>query len=118
MRVGKLIALSICFLIIIATYSCRKAEDPCSTNNPAQDFPWLQSHLDSIDREPCNIEVHIFKYDGEHTVYVIGCSDLGEPSLLFDCSGTQLCEFNEGVGVNTCPDFVSTNEYVGQVYPF
>jgi len=118
MKFGKQIALIFLIpLIITVAFSCRKSVDPCNTNNPAKDFPWLEMHLDSIEREPCNIEVHIFEYRGNHAVYAIGCSALDESSLLFDCTGSLLCEFNISLGVNTCPDFDGNNEYIGQVYP-
>lgn len=117
MKFGKSLPLLLCSLILIAFYSCQKTEEPCNTNNPAVDFPWLQMHLDTIDREPCNIEAHIFRYGGNQVIYVIGCSDLDESSLVFDCSGSVICEFRVNAGINTCPDFDSTNEYVGQIYP-
>lgn len=117
MKFGNPLLLLFFSLMLITVYSCKKTEEPCNTANPATDFAWLQMHLDTIDREPCNIEAHMFQYGGNQVIYVIGCSDLNESSLLFDCSGSVLCEFRVSAGINTCPDFDSNNEYLGQVYP-
>jgi|GEM_PF-3964507 len=114
MNFGKLLS---CFLIVLAVSSCRKTKEPCNSKNPAEDFPWLVTHLDSIDVDPCNIEAHVFDYRGNHSVYVRGCSELDESSFLFDCSGTVMCEFNIFGNINTCTDFENASEYVGQVYP-
>ncbi len=117
MKFGKIFALISCFSILSVVYSCKKPLDPCNTENPSTDFPWLQTHIDSIDRTPCKIEAHMFTYEGAQTIYVIGCNELNEASLLFDCSGTILCEFRTSAGINTCSDFDSASEYIGQIYP-
>jgi len=114
MSSGRLILF---FLFLLLASSCRKEAKPCNTNAPERDFPWLEAHIDSIDRTPCIIEAHVFEYRGNHSIYVRGCSELDESSYLFDCSGTIMCEFNVFGGVNTCTDFDDKSDYIGQIYP-
>jgi len=117
MKLGNLSLLLLSMLIFLVLSSCQKETKPCNTNDPVRDFDWLEAHIDSIDREPCIIEAHIFEYRGNQTIYVRGCSELDESSYLFDCSGALMCEFNAFGSVNTCPDFDDESEYGGQVYP-
>jgi|GEM_PF-1294621 len=72
----------------------------CDVEDPLTELPWL----DALKNDPCILEIYAYNYEGNGYIFAQStteCLQDGTPSALYQCDGTEICNFAGGSGCDT-----------------
>jgi hypothetical protein len=103
-------------LILGSSFSAFTCEDsldlPCANDN------WLQEKIKTMKRASWQKGlIEQYEYEGQVVISInncVGCADA--MTVVYDCSGNELCKFGGIVGYNTCPDFATEAKFIKVIF--
>lgn len=103
---GRILTLTLCFLIAMMIPGCNKHKTPCACGieNPQENIDWLKYLLSRVF---C-VEVYTVIYDNEEYIGIHDCPRIVDGmTVIYDCSGNKVCEFGGVLLGSGCslPDF-------------
>lgn len=93
------------FSLVLAMSSCNdKIELPCGDQEVGSDQ--LKQKIEAVKNSQMQAEIYSYTYNGSTVIEVKDCVNCADAmSLVYDCSGSEICRFGGIAGFNTCPDF-------------
>lgn len=104
------------FCLLYISLSAFTCEDSISL--PCENSEWLQSKVDTMKASRFQKGIiEQFEYEGQTVISIdpcVGCADA--MTVVYDCSGNELCKFGGIAGFNTCPDFSNTAVFIKVIF--
>jgi hypothetical protein len=103
-----------CLLFIsLSSFTC---EDSISL--PCEDKEWLQSKVDAMKATRFQKGIiEQYEYEGQTVISInscVGCADA--MTVVYNCSGNELCKFGGIAGFNTCSDFDDSAVFIKVIF--
>lgn len=97
----------------LTAFHCQDSLDlPCENNS------WLEQRIKELKKQSFSkVLVEQYEYEGQIAISInscVGCADA--MTVVYDCSGNELCKFGGIAGFNTCPDFSTNAVFVGVIF--
>lgn len=99
--------------LLLSAFTCEDSLDlPCANND------WLQEKVKDMKRANWSEGlIEQYAYEGEVVISIancVGCADA--MTVVYNCSGNELCKFGGIAGFNTCPDFATEAKFVKVIF--
>lgn len=97
----------------LSAFTCEDSLDlPCANND------WLEAKVKGMKRASSQDGlIEQYEYEGQVVISInncVGCADA--MTVVYDCSGNELCKFGGIAGFNTCPDFATEAKFVKVIF--
>lgn len=97
----------------LSAFTCEDSLDlPCDNND------WLQTKVKELKKSGSQKAlIEQYEYEGQVVISInncVGCADA--MTVVYDCSGNELCKFGGIAGYNTCPDFAAEAKFVKVIF--
>lgn len=97
----------------LSAFTCEDSLDlPCANNE------WLQEKVKAMKRMGAQEGlIEQYAYEGQVVISInncVGCADA--MTVVYDCTGNELCKFGGIAGFNTCPDFATEAKFVKVIF--
>lgn len=107
------IVILLAFGLSLSAFTCEDTFDlPCNNND------WLQTKVKELKNSGSQKAlIEQFEYERQVVISVnncVGCAD--GMTVVYDCSGNELCKFGGIAGFNTCPNFAAEAKFVKVVF--
>lgn len=81
-------------LVLLIAFACKEESiTVCSTNDPANDLPWLKEKIDNIKNSPERkyFQMEQAEYNGQFVFYANNCCPYCSTIMIYyDCDGNAL----------------------------
>ena len=99
--------------ISLSAFTCDDSLSlPCDNNE------WLQERVNAMKRNHSQKGIiEQYEYEGLIVISInacVGCAD--SMTVVYDCTGKELCKFGGIAGLNTCPDFGVTAVFIKVIF--
>lgn len=95
------------FIICLLSISLSAFTCDVSLLLPCDNNEWLQEEVDAMKRNRSQDGIiEQYEYEGQIVISInpcVGCADA--MTVVYDCTGKELCKFGGIAGFNTCPNF-------------
>lgn len=101
------------FFILLTAFTC---DDnlvlPCENND------WLSQQVSTMKRnKSVKGLIEQYEYNDQIVLSMTSCVNCSDAmTVVFDCSGNELCKFGGIAGYNTCPDFSTQAKLVRVIF--
>jgi hypothetical protein len=109
---------SLCFLLLLTLYACKKPVTYCGVEDPISDIDWIK---DEIKNSSPKLRIYKQTYNSTEGFYVYDCFDTacyGISTYYKTCDNTLLYKYVSGPLPSTFPnDFNLNSTYRELIYP-
>ena len=106
------------FIIILLSISLSAFTCEDSLSLPCDNNEWLQDQVDAMKRNRSQDGIiEQYEYEGQVVISInacVGCADA--MTIVYDCTGRELCKFGGIAGFNTCPEFDDVAVFVKVIF--
>ncbi|WP_127121396.1 DUF6970 domain-containing protein [Chryseotalea sanaruensis] len=97
----------------LSAFTCEDSLDlPCDNND------WLQTKVKELKKSGSQKAlIEQYEYEGQVVISVnncVGCADA--MTVVYDCSGNELCKFGGIAGYNDCPNFSVKAKFIKVIF--
>jgi hypothetical protein len=96
-----------------SAFTCEDSLDlPCPNND------WLETKVKEIKRASWQEGlIEQYEYEGQVVISINNCVNCSDAmTVVYDCSGNELCKFGGIAGYNTCPDFATEAKFIKVIF--
>jgi len=103
----KAVMKKVFFVISLLSISLSAFTCDDSLSLPCDNNEWLQERVNAMKHNTSQKGIiEQYEYEGQVVISInscVGCADA--MTIVYDCTGKELCKFGGIAGFNTCPDF-------------